>query len=282
MADTKGLAWRGRYYVKKGGGSRRVGVDGQEDVLGGFVLPPYSVPVRYWMSWKFIGTVATSAVHTQSYLKFGARVADLPNDQEKQESAADVEVETMVGRYLPIANAYQGDDALETDAGLPGDVESVNDYYRRTAFVDREVLLGLPNNGFLAADNALHYAHFGSARGKIDHSHLNIAAGHFIGWSAWQDEIPDAEDDALQMWGEENDLESLYKLLTDNVGSDAALVQVLAGTGMSSNLMRYLNQAFVGTGVSGYEAEVLQAYTSLTVQVELYEPATSGKILTPG
>lgn len=283
MANTKGMKWRGRYYVKKQGGVRGVGSTGGESVLGGFVLPPYAVPVAFWANWSFVAQTAATAVFNKSYLKFGFRSANLPNDQETQESAADVEVETMVGRYLPISDPYTSDDALETDAGLPGDDENVSDYYRRTAFIDREVLLGLPRNGFLAADNSLFYAHQGSQSGKFNHSHLSLESGKFIGWSAWQDEIPTQEDDAAIMWGDTafgGDLTNLYGSLVTEIGSDTALEQVLSGVGMSANMMDYLNSSFVQAGQ--YEGETLSAYTGLTVQVELYEPATGGKILTPG
>ncbi len=283
MAKTKGLKWRGRFYVKKTGGVTTIFQNGLEVACGGFVLPPYAVPVRYWASWSGVAALATTSVFNKSYFKLGFRSANIPNDQETQESAVDVTLNTMIGRYLPIADPYTKDDSLETDAGFPGDDENVSDYYRRTAFIDREYLLGLPRNGFLSADNSLFYTFSGRQSGKFDHSHLSLESGKFIGWSAWTDEIPDNIDDAAIMWGDTvfgGDLTNLYNSLIQEVGSDTALETILSGVGMSANAMDYLNSPKVVSG--SYEAEDIRLYNSLTVQVELYTPAMGGKILTPG
>jgi len=282
MVIPKSAKWVGRFYIKKKAGANGIAGAGQEVGLGGFVLPPFSVPVRYWASWGVCGQAAAGFIYQRSLFRISFRSTDIPDHQEMQESATDVTIDTMIGRYLPITqNPYELDDTLETDSGLPGDTENVTAQYRRQKFIEREVELGLPEHAFLAADNSMFYAYQDAQRGHFPSKHLSFDKGKFIGWSALQDEPIASSDDAAIMWGEQPDLQDLYGTLLSEVAGDAGVIQALTGQGMSSNLMRYLNQAETVSG--HHEAENLSVFTNLTVQCELYEPAAgAGRILTPG
>ncbi len=261
--------------------------------IAGKILPRLVIPRHWWMRCDIVSSVPPTAGEqaSMSYSQLGM-VVPIYQGQSSIEDAADVTLDEMVGRYFREfrANTTGGgfpdfdteDDAIGTDYGLFGNIETRSSDVKRYGFFERIKDLGLPNNAVITADGTIHYVDHYSTNGGFkpvaDPQQPNLLAV-----TMYADEATQISDVSQYMWGTTSSevqpdsiLDLLYDFFEDPTGAE-----MVGGVDIAGDLQSWLMTNFSPAAETvTNEAEVLVVRTVLSVTVDVYKDATMRRYLT--
>lgn len=284
------MAYEGKFYLKSVSAATLT-TSGSTVPVVAKIIPPYCRVERYWVhNWL---TTDKQQFYEMQHYRVSGLYGTLPNNLDQTENLQDIDMDTMIQRYLPERQmdpdsgeaeyADADDDDLESAIELPGGHDRSEASKAQLVF-HHEKMLGIPRNGIVvdSSNNITQVDEFtrkGAMRRR--HKQYPLEQGKIFA-VVGSSNVPQTTDDHGDvMWGDYSNLgelsESLRMLIDENKRD--ARYTVGDQTMQGYALEKWLEYGFAEDG--GFNSKTCWVKTQLTLQVNVYSPHGSNIIAAP-
>lgn len=252
-----------------------VGASGAETFAGGKVIPPYVMPVEYWLNLNVVADGAGLAPAESQWLSYRAGLVEMNLNQEQVETD-DVTGHELIGRYMhPEMNRFEDtSDANETGLGIPHDQQRRSSWWKARELLWYRTRLGLPDKAVFTDANLILYVDKFRKHAKIK-SPVPIDQPKLFGVGATMDSIDVETDFGDILWGGSLETGDLLTLIYDELGEVQAGGKIGDQAVHGSTLQEWLESGFVTAALAEQNCWI---ETKLTIRCEVFKVANTKQL----
>jgi len=270
---VKGYDWVGNFYPKKQFEIAITSSENAEEVLNAMVLPPLTIPQRYWFSWSAVSTSDATNVDSHMWSVLSGRYFNIPLDLDTNDDTV-MNGNTLLNTYGPSSIGEWGDETPSaTESDIPGH-SAMDDQASKAEFLHREKFhrIGDGQSVVVEADK-IRYCWYGKSNGKVVNkdNYCDILDPKMIAVGVRSDVNVDSSDWSDVLTGNFADFNGMQDIMFEYMDSDNP--QTLAHKATNSQLEDWLKLGYSDTERSGQVA--MQWVSKLTVEVALYKPKST-------
>lgn len=269
---VRGYDWVGNYYPKKQFEIQYDSGDDNEQLVNGIVLPPFTIPQRYWYSWSAVSNNDKTPVqHAWSVLS--GRYFNIPFSLATNDDTA-MNGDTLMNEHGPSSIGEWGDDDPDaTESDIPGHA-AMDDAASKSEFLHREKFHRLGDGqSVLTGEGDVRYCWYGTSQGKVvnkgNYCDIKDAKMMAIGYRMDQNDSSTDWSDVLS--GNAADFNQLIDLLYEKLDQDNPMT--LGHSGTNSIVENWLKLGYDATNTSS-EAQ-MHITSKLTIEVGVYKPKST-------
>jgi len=270
---VRGYDWVGNFYPKKQFEVQIAGGDDAEEVVSAVVLPPLTLPTRYWFSWSAVGSADTTNVDSHAWAVLSGRYFGLPLDLDTNDDTA-MNGNTLLNTYGPSSIGEWGDEQPQaTESDIPGH-SGMDDQATKAEFLHRERFMRIGDGQSVIVDaNSVRYCWYGKSNGKIvsKDNFVDILQPKMIAIGARGDDNVDSSDWSDVLTGNFSDFNGMADIMFEYLDQDNP--QTLGHKAENSQLEDWLKLGYSDNDRSG--ETTMEWTTKLTVEVALYKPKST-------
>lgn len=266
----KGYDWIGTYYPKK---KFEVKItDNVENPLAGLCIPMNALLSSVWVRCTMWGVGNSNPEDELEYFVSG-RIGNIPTDLDTNH-ASDVDLDKLVGHYLPMQIDEQGGEDPDSDTDeeleLSGHVER-SDHAKAMEWLHREDALRYPKSAVVLSENTVRF-HTDWSSKKDSIPFHDVLSPQIMALTMRSDVGVSTNDWEDVIFGGAADINTLSNTLVDNLepGKDGVMGSYDAAS--NTVLTNWLSLGY-NEGSEDYEDnEQLYVKVKMTCKVDMYIP----------
>ncbi len=276
----------GTMYAKKFY-NRALALAGSVEAIGGFLIPPYVVPRRYWLKCRVASVEGTTAFapHYFTDYKLDGRVVSLPASFDADLAANDT-LQEMMNVFAPHGdNSQPFDEAVGVQAAYGKIGTAEEDKTPLGAFFTREQTLGLPSNAlFQSADSIFLFDYF-KTKGVFPKTLKDVEEGSFLVFQAWTDEPAAGTNELTNLIGSATANRSLNDLsaeILNHFQNESMRTEILSSVDVDQEMMNWLSVGIISDALPTLTGdESIHFSLWLTVEMDVLIPTGANSVSAP-
>ena len=269
---VKGYDWVGNYYPKKQFEINYGSSDDAEECVNGIVLPPLTIPSRYWFSWSIIGN-ANKNPDQHAWSVLSGRYFNLPMSLNT-DNDTEMNGTTLLNEYgMSSVGEWADEDPTASESDIPGH-SAMDDHASKSEFLHRERFHRMGDGMTTVIDvGKVRYCWYGTSNGKVvnKNNYCDILDPKMVAIGYRSDQNNQTTDWADALAGDAADFNALQDALFEKMDQDNPIT--IGHTGTNNIVEDWLKLGYGDIDTSSEDE--MHITSKLTVEVGLYKPKST-------